>query len=114
MPNNLNQQSRLLAVVGIRGFVRQLSFLHQRDTDTKEQSGHGNRSQNEPIEAVDSGVHDPYSPPELNLSEVVRMSSSFPESDIADLSRVRCAEIVALLVGNQLYGGGGEADKAAY
>ena len=41
------------------------------------------------------------------------MSSAFPESYIADLSRVCCAEIVALLVGNQLYGGGGEADKAA-
>ena len=57
--NMLNQQSCLLAVGGVVGFVGELALLHQWDADAEEQSGHGNRSQNEPINAVQGSVHNP-------------------------------------------------------
>ena len=109
----LDQYSRLLAIGGIAGFVSELALLHERDGDTEEQCCHSYRTEDKPVKAVQCRIHDPNSPPELNLSEIVRMAAVFPKSHIADLPRMSRTKIMALLIGDELDRRGRKADKEA-
>ena len=99
----------MLAVLGIAGFVLQLTFLHERNADAEEKHRDGNRSQDKPIVASEHRVHQPDAPPEQDFAKVVGMPTVLPQSHIAILSRVTCAEIMNLFVGNQLNRSGGDA-----
>lgn len=102
--DGLYKHSGLLAIVSIAGFVLQLAFLHERDTDADEHNRHRYWSADEPVNAVHGGVHDPYAPPESHLAEVVRVSSAFPQTYVAVLAGVGGTEVVYLLVRNELDG----------
>lgn len=101
----------MAAVVGIAGFVGELAFLHERDADEEEHGGHGDGTEDEPVNAAEDAVHQPNAPPEKHLAEVVGMPAVFPEAYVAAAARVGGAEVVNLLVGNELDGGGRDADQ---
>lgn len=109
----LDQYSRLLAIGGIAGFVSELALLHEGDGDTEEQGRHSYRTEDKPVQTVQCRIHDPNSPPELNLAKIVRMATVFPKSHIADLARMSRTKIMALLVGDELDGSGRKANKEA-
>ena len=50
--DGLYKHSGLLAIVSIAGFVLQLAFLHERDTDADEHNRHSYWSADEPVNAV--------------------------------------------------------------
>ena len=109
----LYQHAGMFAVFGIAGFVGQLAFLHERNTDSHEQRRHGNRAADKTVDSVKRSVHDPDTPPELDLAEIVRMPAVFPKADIAVLAGIGGTEIVYLLVGNQLDGRRSDTYKEA-
>ena len=98
----LYQHSCLFAVLGVVGFVGELALLHQRDADTEEHGGHGYRAADIHINAIQRSVHDPNTPPELYLAEVVRMATVFPKADVTYLTGMGGTKIMALLVSNEL------------
>ena len=84
----LYQNSCFLPVVSVSWLVLELATLHHRDADEKEQGRHGNRRKNEPVEAPKGCIHQPDSPPHLDLAEVIGMAAILPQTDIANLTRM--------------------------
>lgn len=101
----------MFLVFGIGGFVSELAVLHEGNGDAKEEGGHGYRTEDKPIYAIKRGVHDPNTPPKLDLTEIVRVTPVFPKPHIAHFSRMSRTEIVALFVGYELDCSGREADE---
>ena len=65
---------------------------------------YGDGSEDIPVKTVQCTIHHPYTPPEQNLTEIVRMTPLFPNTYVAYLTGIGRTEIMALLVCDELDG----------
>lgn len=83
----------MFAVFGVAWFVGELALLHERDRDSEKESGHGDCSADIPVKTVKCTIHHPYTPPEQDLTEIVRMTTMFPQTYVAYFTGIGSTEI---------------------